>query len=142
MLSRMLRRPLPWLLAAEAAVLLALGVAGWQLVASRLAPAPSRSIGSLALPAGPNTSARPASPAATPSPAATVASPRPAAAPPSLSTNPTFWQRNLSQLNREEAGWAAAEARAAQAVEDFTRAYVQRVVLPAVEAAAQPSDHR
>jgi hypothetical protein len=91
---------------------------------------------------GTNTPIRSFSPAATPSPAVKVASPPPAAAAPGLSTNPTFWQRNLSQLNREEAGWAAAESRAAQAVEDFTRAYVQRVVLPAVEAAAQPSDHR
>ena len=142
MLRHVVRRPLPWLLAAEAVVLLALGLAGWRLVSDRLAPPPPAGLASLPLPpAAVAPSARPSPPAtATPAPS------RPAAAgtgpPPGLATSPAFWQRNLTQLNRDEASWEAVEARAMQAVEDFTRAYLQQVVLPAVKAAADSGQRR
>jgi hypothetical protein len=134
----MFSRPLPWLLAAEAAILLALAFTGWHLVASRLAPPPQRAVASLPLSVAPKTiAARPHPSAPAASTAARAPSPRPALLPPGLSTNPAFWQRNLTQLNRDEAAWTAVEAHAAQAVEDFAFAYLQKVVLPAVEAAAR-----
>src|SRR5581483_2052599 len=108
-----------------------LGFAGWHLVSSRLAPvaqAAPPAASSVTLPRT-RASASPAagtrgSPAPAPVPSATLPVNRPpsprAVITPGLSTSAAFWQRDLTQVNRDEAAWEQLQMRAAQAVEAFT----------------------
>lgn len=131
------RGPLPWLIALEALVLLALGVLGWHVAADRLNPPPTAATP----PAAEPKPARPHAPSPRP-PAQPAPTPKVSTRPivtPGLSTNPAFWQRNLTQLNRDQAAWEGVEQKAANAVLAFARAYIQQVVVPAVEAAIQRS---
>lgn len=128
--------PLPWLIAAEAALLLALGFAGWHLVSSRLAP-PAAAPAAIAPAAPPRRAVARPTPSASATPAGRLSpTARPTAG---LSTDLAFWQRNLTQINRDEAAWERVQVHAAEAVESFARAYIRAVVLPAVEAAAHAS---
>lgn len=134
------RGPLPWLLAAEAAVLLALGVAGWRLVTDRLTPPPSKAVAQVPAHRQPTPTHTPNPSQIPPTPPPKPTAPKPSGAPPGLTTNPAFWQRRLTQINRDEATWEVIEARAVKAVEAFARAYIDQVVLPAVRAAAHESN--
>src|SRR5438093_13601860 len=69
-----------------------------------------------------------------PSPATTMpASPRPGAAPtPGLRTDPQFLSRATLDVNREEAALEKLEWRIVQGAMGGIRAYIERVVLPAV----------
>ncbi len=126
------RHPLPWLLAFEALALVALAYAGWRLVSDRLAPPPPSAAPRLAI-ALPLTRLPAAAPVPSP-PVPTLPTARPLGPAPGLSTDPIYWQRELSGINRDESAWETIEWRAVQAVEEFARAYVDRVVIPAVQA--------
>ena len=129
------RGPLPFLLALEAIVLVALAFFGWRLVTDRLGPAPSPPPTAVAR--LPLATPRPAVRASTsPAVPATVPSTSPAAARsdgPALSVDPVFWGHHLSQVNRDEGALEALEWRVVQAVEGFARAYIDAVVIPAAE---------
>ena len=129
------RGPLPWLIALEAAALLALAFFGWRLVTDRLASPPARpAVAGLASPhATPRPPAHTTVPPSLPAPAPSASA---GSALPALSFDPAFWSRHLTQVNRDESVWEAVEWRVVQAVEAFARAYVEAVVMPAVENAA------
>jgi hypothetical protein len=79
-----------------------------------------------------------------PSPSATVAAPlQPTAAPtPGLRTDPMFLGQATLDINREEAAFQQLEWRIVQGATDGTRAYIQRVVLPAISRAQREAGSR
>jgi hypothetical protein len=123
-------RKLAFLIAAEVLVVAALGVATWHLVQSRLRPVPPVAVFPV-----PDATA-PASPTASGARAPAALPVRPKPPTPGLSTEPAFLRGEAERINREQSAWQQVEWRAIQAVTRFARAYLEAVVLPAVEAAA------
>ena len=120
------RRPLPLLIAGEVAVCLALGLAAWHLVGAAASepasvPPPATLVAS--------------SPEAPPPAPPAGAIPATAAGHPGLGTGAGFLGGMLAGLNRDEADLEHTEWDALQAFSAAIRAYLERVVVPAVEQA-------
>lgn len=118
------RKPLPWVVLAECAIVAALVVVAWHLVAA----APLQEV-----------PAAPAAPA--PSQAGDATGPisadvtaRPPAHPllPGLNVDASFWQLRLAELNRGDAAFEALEWRLVHSAMDATHRYVESVVLPSL----------
>jgi len=113
------------MIVAESAVVVALVLVAWHVVAGAQA---SGSTAPLIFPAAE------ASPADTALPAAGV----PAAGsnthgpPPGLNVGIAFWRLRLGSLNRDEAAFEAVQWRITRAVMEAARDYLETVVLPAV----------
>ncbi|TMF45339.1 MAG: hypothetical protein E6I23_05305 [Chloroflexi bacterium] len=124
-MRRLVRAPLTWMIVAECAVVVALVLVAWHVVAGAQA---SGSTAPLIFPAAE------ASPADTALPAAGV----PAAGsnthgpPPGLNVGIAFWRLRLGSLNRDEAAFEAVQWRITRAVMEAARDYLETVVLPAV----------
>ncbi|HEX6548495.1 MAG TPA: hypothetical protein VF134_07125 [Candidatus Dormibacteraeota bacterium] len=124
-------RKFAFLVVAEIAVVAALAIATWNLVHSRLQPR----AGPVALLPAPSPTPTPsATPAAPPQPTPTA---KPALGPPpGLATDRAFVSAQAVQINHDESAWQKLEWQAAQTVIRFARAYLEEVVVPAVEKAA------
>ena len=138
-MRRLLSAPLTYLFLGEALVLVALGIAGWQLLAhARVAPGAQAA----ALP-------RPAeaqpdgidSLAPEPLPTIPLSRPRPspsakagAGRAPSF-TDPAYWTGRLGHLNSDQAELQQMQWSVIQAVEAAAERYLREVVLTAVERA-------
>jgi hypothetical protein len=126
-MRRLVRAPLTWMIVAECAVVGALLLVAWHVMAGAAAPGPAAP---LVFPAVE------ASPAETALPAAFV----PAGAnthgpPPGLNVGIAFWRLRLAGLNRDQAEFEATEWRITHAVMEAARDYLETVVLPAVRRA-------
>ncbi|HEY7199437.1 MAG TPA: hypothetical protein VIC57_04450 [Candidatus Dormibacteraeota bacterium] len=130
MFSALIRPPVVWFAAAEAALIAVLGALTWHVwVDWMAAPAP-------APPAGQVAAAPPAPP-----PGASVGPVQQAPAPPAPQVGPTpgirtdaeFLSRQLSELNRVEATFEDLEWRVTKAIADAIQRYVEGVVLPSID---------
>jgi hypothetical protein len=119
----LVRKPLPWMVLAECAVVTALAMVAWQLVTN--APAP-------VVPAMPAASPRAA--AAGQVPADVTARPKPSAQPPppGLNVDAGFWRLRLVELNRGQAAFEALEWRLVRSAMDAADRYAESVVIPAI----------
>src|SRR5438445_13729261 len=121
----LVRAPLTWMIVAECAVVVALVLVAWHVVAS--APA-SRSTGPFIFPAVKTSPADTALPAAgVPAAGSNTHGP-----PPGLNVGIAFWRLRLGSLNRDEAALEAVQWRITRAVMEAARDYLETVVLPAV----------
>src|SRR5438445_12416497 len=120
-MRRLVRAPLTWMIVAESAVVVALVLVAWHVVAGAQA---SGSTAPLIFPAAE------ASPADTALPAAGV----PAAGsnthgpPPGLNVGIAFWRLRLGSLNSEEAAFEAVQWRITRAVMEAAPEYLGTVV--------------
>lgn len=136
-LATLIRPPLVWFAAAEAALIAVLGVVTWHVWVDRAAPAATATgrqapAGPAAAPPGaiagqpPQTSSRAAIPP--------LSSPRPAVGPsPGIRTDADFLSRQLSELNRVEASFEDLEWRVTKAIADAIQRYLEGVVLPSID---------
>jgi hypothetical protein len=135
-LSSLLRPPLVWFTAAEAALIGVLGAVTWHVWLDRVAPAASA--------LGPQVAAAPPAPMPTPFagqppplPPLASASPGPPGRPvgptPGIRTDSEFLSRQLSELNRVEATFEDLEWRVTRAVADAIERYLESVVLPSID---------
>ena len=124
-MRNLLRKPLPWIVLAECAVVAALVIVAWHLVAT--APATDISIPTPASPAaGENSSMGPAS-----SVVAAQRKPAPTHAP-ALNLDTNFWRLRLAELNHGEASFEALEWKLVHSAMDAAHRYVESVVLPSI----------
>jgi hypothetical protein len=132
-MRNLLRKPLPWIVICECAIVAALGMVSWHMVAS---PPPSPVFGVQA--AAPTTPAgRPASPGPR-----TPASNAKAEVPPllpGLNLDSSFWKGRLAELNQGESSFEQLEWKIVHAVMDAARRYVKSVVMPALTRAERGS---
>jgi hypothetical protein len=125
-MRNLLRKPLTWMILAECAVVAALILMAWHLIA---ASAPAVAAPPALLPA-------PASdPAAETSPAAPKRSKAIVRQLPGLNVDTGFWRLRLMELNREEAALELLEWRIVHSAMDTVQRYMESVVLPSVERA-------
>lgn len=108
---RLLRRPLLWAVIVETDLVAAAVGVGWRIVVGRSGPAP---------PPAPSPSSLPALPAVSPGPS------------PGLRQDPGFVLDQMDTLNRIESELERLEWRAVDGIARAIRAYLERVVLPAV----------
>jgi hypothetical protein len=109
---------------AECAVVAALVMVAWHLVAS----APSQEAPAPPVASLPNQAGAASGPVSV---AATVQSP--ARGPlPGLNVDPNFWRLRLAELNRSEAAFEMLEWRLVHSAMDTAHRYVESVVLPSI----------
>jgi hypothetical protein len=124
-MRNLLRKPLPWMVLAECAVVAALLMVAWHLVANPPVigvPFPPATTP----PAGENGSTGPAS-------AAASAQRKPTPAPaPGLNVDANFWRLRLAELNRGQAAFEALEWKLVRSAMEAAHRYVESVVLPSV----------
>ena len=126
----LLRKPLPWIVLAECAVVATLVIVAWHLVAT--APASDFTLPTPATPAaGENSSMGPAS-----SVVAAQRKPTPAPAP-GLNLDTNFWRLRLAELNHGEASFEALEWKLVRSAMQAAHHYVESVVLPSIARAEQ-----
>ena len=123
-MRNLIRKPLTWMILAEFAVVAALTLLAWHMLA---APPAQQA----AAPPGVSASASPdliamASPGV-PAPAKAIARQLPG-----LNVDPGFWRLRLMELNRDEAAFELLEWRIVHSAMDTTQRYVESVVLPSV----------
>ncbi|HZV49854.1 MAG TPA: hypothetical protein VFD49_08800 [Candidatus Dormibacteraeota bacterium] len=116
---RLLRRPLLWAVIVETALVAAAVGVGWRIVVGRSGPAPPP-VARPAPPPAPSPSSLPALPAVSPGPS------------PGLRQDPGFVLDQMDTLNRIESELERLEWRAVDGIARAIRAYLERVVLPAV----------
>ena len=125
-MRKLVRKPLPWMVLAECAIVAALVIVAWHLVTN----APPRVM--QVIPA--------ASPAADAGnaggqvPSGVKAKPKPSARPmpPGLNVDAVFWRMRLADLNRGQAAFEALEWRLVHSAMDSAKRYVEAVVIPAI----------
>lgn len=124
----LLRKPLTWMVLAECAIVAALVLLAWHMLAATAAQG--------ATAPAPDTSAS-ASAGAVATPLPDLQVPRTGAprSLPGLNLAAGFWRLRLGSLNRDEAAFEALEWRLAHAVIESARGYLETVVLPAVRRA-------
>ncbi len=128
-MSKLIRNPLTWMVVAEIAVVGALAVVAWNVVASATRPV-------AAAPAlvPPDANAD----ASTPLPDLPMLSPQRQRGPlPGLNVDPGFWRERLGQLNGEQVDLEQLEWRIVHSAEDAAKLYLETVVLPAIQRAEQ-----
>ncbi len=126
-MRNLLRKPLPWMVLAECAIVAALVMVAWHLIAS---PPAQHSF---------------AAPAASQAPEAggakgPVSADVPAQSParpllPGLNVDANFWRIRLAELNHGEAAFELLEWRLVHSVINTAHRYVESVVLPSVRRA-------
>ena len=123
-MRNLLRKPLPWMVVSECAIVAALAIVAWHMVASP--PAPPASDAQVAVP-----TAQAREPV-THGP--TVVREAPPVQPllPGLNLEPGFWKLRLAELNRGERSFEQLEWRIVHSAMDVARHYVRSVVLPAL----------
>ena len=125
-MRNLLRKPLPWIVICECAIVAALAMVAWHMVSS---PPASPVAGVQA--AAPTTQAgRPASPAFR-TPASRAIAPVPPLLP-GLNVDSSFWKVRLAELNWGENSFEQLEWKIVHAAMDAARRYVKSVVMPAV----------
>jgi hypothetical protein len=123
-MHRLTRAPLTWMIVAECAVVGALILVAWHVIASASTQGP---------PVPFPFPAAEASPADTAMPALGVPVGANTRGPlPGLNVGIEFWRQRLRSLNRDEAAFEALEWRITHAVMDTARDYLETVVLPSV----------
>ena len=129
-----LRRPLTWVIAAEAAITLSFVLAAWHLLTASLPAAPAGApLGLLPSPAASDT--RPdVSRLISDGGGASAAAPHPG-----LGQSSGFLGGLLGGLNQDQAAFEHQEWSALQALSGAIRTYIETVMLPAVERAAHSS---
>jgi hypothetical protein len=124
-----LRKPLPWMVLSECAIVAALAMVAWQMVASPPVPqisgAPSVSP---AVRVGEATGS---------APDAVAGQSRAPVHPllPGLNIDPSFWRLRLADLNRGESAFEQLEWKLVHSAMDAARRYVKSVVLPSLSRA-------
>ncbi len=125
-MRNLLRKPLPWMVVSECAIVAALAMVAWQLVASPPAPQLSGVPGASPTAqarepviAGPKTITRKAKPPVTP-------------LLPGLNLDPGFWRLRLAELNRGERSFEQLEWTIVHSAMDAARRYIRSVVVPAI----------
>ncbi len=127
----LLKNPLTWMVVGECAVVVALLVLAWHLVAG---VSVERGVPAVVLPpaAAPSTDPMPAPP--------DVPLPPPVRRPlPGLNVDVGFWRFRLADLNRDQAAFEALEWRIVHSAMDAVHRYIESVVIPAVVRAERPS---
>lgn len=127
-MRRLIRKPLTWMVLAEAVVVLALIITAWGAVASAIKPAmaPPVAVGGATQDAG----------AASPSPELPSVPPPSHQGPlPGLNVDPAFWRARLDLLNRDQVFFEQLEWRLVHSAMDTVQRYVDGVVLPSVKRA-------
>jgi hypothetical protein len=123
------RKPLFWMVLAECAIVAALVIVAWHLIAS---VPPQALLGS------PSVSATPAAGGATPLPV-DITVPAPAKALlPGLNIDANFWRSRLAQLNGGEKAFEQLEWKLVHSVMDAAKRYVESVVIPSIARAETP----
>jgi len=125
-MRNLLRKPLPWMVLAECAVVAALLLVAWHMIVSP--PVPDSS-GPAVIPA-PADSGEAGVPAA-PGPVRT-STPRARPILPGLNFEASFWRLRLAELNRGQAAFEALEWKLVHSAMDAARRYIESVVLPSV----------
>jgi hypothetical protein len=126
-----LRRPLPWMVLGEVLLVTGFLAAAWHVWQDAQRPSPA-----VAPAQAPRTRAPATSPPAgtsAPAPSRSPASPPPGGG---VRTDPAFIDQQLSVLNKDESAFESAEWQLTRAVVDWSRRYLEQVVLPQVRAAA------
>ena len=125
-MRNLLRKPLPWIVICECAIVAALAMVAWHMVASR--PAPPVSGVQAAAPTA--QASQPVGPAPK-TPARTAEAPvHPLL--PGLNLDSSFWRMRLAELNQGENSFEQLEWRIVHAVIDAARRYVKSVVMPSL----------
>jgi len=123
-MRNLVRKPLPWMVLAECAIVAALVMVAWHLVAAPpvqevpaapAAPAPLQA-GEAARPISADATAR--------SPARSLL--------PGLNLDASFWRLRLAALNSGEAAFEALEWRLVHSAMNAAQRYVESVVLPSL----------
>jgi hypothetical protein len=132
-MRNVLRKPLPWMVLAECAVVAALLLVAWHLIANP--PVPDSSVPVIVPP--PADSGETGIPAV-PGP---LGESTPKARPtlPGLNFEASFWRLRLAELNRGQAAFEALEWKLVHSAMDAARRYVESVVLPSVSRAERGS---
>src|ERR1700674_2818118 len=124
-MRNLLRNPLTWMVLAECAVVAALVMVAWHLLASAAAhPAPSFT--GVAAPTQAGTATGPVS--------ADVAQPKPRVLTllPGLNVDANFWRQRLAELNRDQTAFEVIEWRLVHSLMDAAHRYVESVVIPSI----------
>jgi hypothetical protein len=127
-MRNLLRKPLSWIVLAECAVVAALVMVAWHLVAS--SPV-------IDVPILPGT-APSAGESSSTGPASTVVAEQRKSTPvpaPGLNVDKTFWRLRLAELNRGEAAFEALEWKLVRSAMEAAHRYVESVVLPSIKRA-------
>ncbi|MEA2655081.1 MAG: hypothetical protein QOI23_446 [Chloroflexota bacterium] len=123
-MRNLLRKPLPWIVICECAIVAALAMVAWHMVASpQLAPASRVQAAAPATPAGHQVS---------PTPKTSVLKAPVQPLLPGLNLDPGFWRQRLGDLNRGESSFEQLEWRIVHSAMDTARRYVKSVVMPAL----------
>lgn len=125
-MRNLLRKPLPWIVICECAVVAVLAMVAWHMVASRPAsPASGVQAAPPVQQAGHADSPGPMTPAGK---AKIVVHPLL----PGLNVDSSFWRVRLAELNGGEKSFEQLEWKIVHAAMDATRRYVKSVVMPAL----------
>ncbi|MEA2644842.1 MAG: hypothetical protein QOG08_1868 [Chloroflexota bacterium] len=124
-MRNLLRKPLPWMVVSECAIVAALAIVAWHMIASPPAPAASDTRF-----ASPTAAAR--EPVAH-GPTVIGKGPVPVVPlMPGLNIDPGFWKLRLAELNGGERTFEQLEWTIVHSAMDAARRYVKSVVLPAL----------
>lgn len=130
-MRNLLRKPLPWMVVSECAIVATLAMVAWHIVASTHTPqisgAPSASP-----PARVGDATRPASEAVAGQSKVPV---RPLL--PGLNVDTNFWRLRLADLNSGESAFEQLEWRIVHSGMEAARRYVRAVVMPSLSRAAR-----
>src|SRR5487761_391139 len=125
-MRNLLRKPFPWIVICECAIVAALAMVAWHMVASQPASIVSGILAAAPTPA-------PSQAAGTvPQTAAGEDSAPVDALLPGLNLNSEFWRQRLGELHQEENPFEQREWRIVHAGLDAARRYVKSVVMPAL----------
>ena len=125
-MRNLLSKPLPWMVVAECAIVAALAMVAWHLVASP--PASQISGAQAASPTAHASEPQAAGPKVVAGKVKTPVDPLL----PGLNIDASFWRLRLAELNRGESSFEQLEWRIVHAAMDAARHYVKSVVVPAV----------
>jgi hypothetical protein len=123
-MRNLLRKPLPWIVICECAIVAALAMVAWHMVAS----VPASPIAGVQAVAPTMQPGRPASPAHRTSAAQANAVVHQLL--PGLNLDSSFWRARLAELNQGESSFEQLEWRIVHAAMDAARRYVKSVVIP------------
>jgi hypothetical protein len=128
-MRNLFKNPLTWMILGESAVLAALILVAWHLIAV------AQNLPSTAFPLAVSSPASSQDPgtqasAAVPKPITSIVRQLPG-----LNVDTGFWRSRLLDLNRDEAGFEALEWRIVHSAMDTIQRYTESVVLPSVEGA-------
>jgi len=130
-MRNLLRKPLPWMVLSECAIVAALAMVAWHMVASPPAPQTS-GVPSASPPARVGEATRSASEGVAGQSKAPV---RPLL--PGLNIDTNFWRLRLADLNGGESAFEQLEWRIVHSGMDAARRYVKSVVMPSLSRAAR-----